>query len=135
MTQTTKRLTPEEKAAKEEIRRIEEKAARETFLAGLPLRLLNAQALARSLGTVDVTVSNKDSGLSVSFRQSKNPYMDTTITMDSDEWNMDELERELADIKRMQDEYQARYQLARSVWSRLSDTEQSVIVEFIAHLK
>lgn len=135
MTQTAKRLTPEEKAAKEEIRRIEEKAARETFLAGLPLRLLNAQALARSLGTVDVTVSNKDAGLSVSFRQSKNPYLDTTITMDSDEWNMDELERELVDIKRAQDEYQARYQLARSVWNRLSDTEQSVIVEFIAHLK
>lgn len=135
MTQIAKRMTPEERAAKEEIRRIEEKAAREKFLASLPLRLLNAQALARSLGTVDVYVSNNDAGLSVTFKQGKNPYLDTTITMESDEWNMDELERELADIKRVQDEYQARYHFARSVWNRLSDTERNVITEFIDHLK
>ena len=142
------KLTPSQKAE----RRLEQKAQiaaqaaeyerqRQEHLvmykASIPKRLMDAQALAASLG-IAVHVSLTATGPSVRFEYEDhhgNDYIDETITYETEEWELENLESILAARKAKRDAYDARRVVADGVWARLSDDEKVALKEHILWMR
>lgn len=139
-----KKLTPEEKlarkaeiAAREATAHLEYEQARATYKANLPRRIKDAQNLATVLG-VATHIELINSGPSVRFEyedHTYNLYVDTILTFDSDEWEIELLEEDLVKIKEKKDAYEARRVLAQEAWDKLTVGERLAIKEHLIWLK
>lgn len=140
--------TPEERAmrkalkiAEEANQRMTEEAAKAAadvvYKAGLPKRLMDAQAMACSCG-VAVHVELTTKGPSVRFEyedHSHKIYVDEILTYHSEEWEVECVEGKLRDLKVAQDAATARQLLAQSIFNKLTDEEKIVLKENIMWLK
>lgn len=103
----------------------------------IPKRLMDAQAIACHLG-VSTHVSLTETGPSVRFEcedHTNKIYIDSIITYNTEEWEIDTLETRLNELKIAHDEYNARRIVAQDVWGKLSANEKHAIKEQIAYLK
>lgn len=140
--------TPEERAMRKALKLAEEANARTAYeaervaadavyKAGLPKRLMDAQALASSCG-VATHVELTANGPSVRFEyedHSRKSYIDEKLTYQSEEWEVECLEGHLRALKAERDAAAARLVLAQSVFNRLTDEEKVAIKENIAWLR
>lgn len=125
--QREERLAREEAAAQ---------AALEAYYASVPKRLMEAQALANSL-YVSTSVNLGPSGPIVHFEYESEKYksfIDDTLHYQSEEWELEGLERRLQDLKEQVENEKQRYRAAESVWSNLSTADRQVLKEFIHRL-
>ena|ERR1017187_6512136 len=136
------KLTAEQKAEKKalaksmrEAEQLEYEQQRKEHLAmykaSLPKRMMEAEALASHLG-IAVHVSLTATGPSVRFEREdhhNNSYIDTTITYETEEWELECLEGTLKKLKDEKDAYDARRVVANGVWDRLSDEEKIALKE------
>lgn len=141
-------LTPEQKAERKALkiaaetaarlqRELEEKARLEAFKAGLPKRLMDAQALASKLG-VSTHVELTATGPSVRFEyedHSDNFYIDDTLTYESQEWDVEYIEGKLNELDEKHKAYEARKLVAQSAFGALTDEQKAAVKEFIRYLK
>jgi len=109
----------------------------EMYKATIPKRLMEAQELACHLG-VSAQVGLTDTGPSVLFRcedHTNKIYIDEVVTYDTEEWQLESLERNLKDLKKAHDEYNDRRIVADTVWDKLTSYQKHAIKEHIAYLK
>ena len=97
------RETKEEKAIREAREQAKSEAALEAYLQTVPKRIMDAQALAQSLG-ITTSVSLATNGPIVNFYDPNN-QVDDYLTYHTDEWELEYLERKLRDIKEERDAY------------------------------
>lgn len=125
--QREERLAREEAAAQ---------AALEAYYASVPKRLMEAQALANSL-YVSTSVTLGPSGPIVHFEYESERYksfINDTLHYQSEEWELEGLERRLQDLKEQVENEKQRYRAAESVWANLSTADRQVLKEFIYRL-
>jgi hypothetical protein len=140
--------TPEQKAAAKALKKqaeadakikydFERTAELAAYKASLPKRLMDAQALAASIW-VATHVELTATGPSVRFEHedhSKKLYLDSTLTYESESWEVESVEDRLKDIKHAKEESERRLQCAKSAWGNLEEDQRSCIKEFIHSLK
>ena len=136
------KLTPEQKARARQLKKdadavnqaayeLQQQEHLAMYKASIPKRLMDAQALAVSLG-VAVHVSLTATGPSVRFEEENHHdrlYIDETITYETEEWEFEGLENVLAGLKAKKDASDARRIVANGVWARLSDDEKVALKE------
>ena len=144
----TQKLTPEQKTAAKALRlqadadarmkaEFEQAAVLAAFKAGLPKRLMDAQALATSLCS-STHVELTESGPSVRFEYEDHGnkiYIDTTLTYNSEEWEVASLESDLNTVKLAKEEDARKLACAKSAWGNLTDDQQACIKKYIHYLK
>jgi KaiC/GvpD/RAD55 family RecA-like ATPase len=144
----TQKLTPEQKAAAKALRlqadadarmkaEFEYEAAKEKFKAELPKRLMDAQALAVSIW-VATHLELTESGPSVRFEyedHGNKVYIDTTLTYNSEEWEVASLESDLNTVKLAKEEDARKLACAKSAWETLTDDQQACLKKYIHYLK
>ena len=109
-------------------------AALEAYLLTVPKRLMDAQALAQNLG-ISVTVSLTETGPSVHFRDEAS-VIDDTLTYQTEEWELEYLERKLRDIKEEKEAIARRRAIAQDTWeNRLNPVEREALKEHIHSLR
>lgn len=129
----------------------EQAAAKALYLAGLPKRILDAQALAQSLevgvrvytdpgfGTcIAFTYGSYDdtSHLRVPSRDTdRAPVIEETLSYTSEEWEVEHLEGKLQELKKYNEDRGQRYLMATQVFARLTDPEKKAVKEFIYNLR
>ncbi len=116
----------------EHIRQCE--AARAFYVASVPKRLMDATALAGHVG-VSTEVNLTETGPSVRFHTDGEHYIESTITYDVDEWELESLEGDLTRIKEQQDAREARKVLAQNIFDKLDVHEKTAIRENIHYLR
>lgn len=125
--------TAEQKAARREREEAAAQAALEAYLATVPKRLMEAQALANSL-YVSTNVTLAADGPVVHFEYESEKYkcyIDSTLTYQSEEWELESLEGQLQYLKKSVDDESARLVIARAAWEKLASHEKVAIKEFI----
>ena len=127
MAKETKEQRAEREAREKEVA---EEAYKE-YLKTVPNRLMEAQTLAHSLG-VSTHITLDRTGPLVNFFDD-NENLDETCGYQTTEWELEYLERRLKEIKEKQNARKSRYNLAETVWNRLSKEEKTAIKEF-SHL-
>lgn len=126
-----KKETPEEKEARLALEARELAAYRDT----VPKRMMDAVALARSLGVhVNITLVYDSPCAEFTFYHDGWTSEDS-ITYTSEEWKLMALEVELRAMKEAQDAKEARRKLAQEIFDKLSNEEKSAIKEHIQQLK
>lgn len=124
------RESKEERLAREAREQAAVEATLEAYLLTVPKRLMDAQALAQNLG-VNTNVSLTATGPSVHFFDEAS-VIDVTLTYQTEEWELESLERKLREIREEKDARIARLALARDVWkNKLSETERAALKENI----
>ncbi len=115
----------------EEAQRLAEKAA---FRLTMPARLMRLTALAQSV-EVDNGIKLIENGVEMYIRRDESPYIDATLTYDSEEWEVESVERDLEQIKSDIEARMARRKLAQDVWTnKLSPEERAALKEHIYSL-
>ena len=127
------RLTAEEKRRILEEQEAEDKRAREAFRLTMPSRLQKLSDLAQSLG-VSAQVKLISTGVQLTVYHDSQPYIDSELTYDSEEWEVEHVESELQRLKDARDAREARLALAKATWVKLGTAEQSAVKEFIHSL-
>lgn len=103
------------------------------YKKSLPKRMMEAQALAKTVG-IEADVSMIESGPEITFRF---PYSagdgayGTQINYQTEEWEMENLESVLQERKEEYDAKTSRKALAQVVWSKLTPAEQAALKEHI----
>lgn len=131
------RETREERAERLAREEAAAQAALEAYYATVPKRLMEAQALANSL-QVSTSVRLGPDGPIVHFEyesEKYKSYIDSTLTYQTEEWELDSLEGQLRGLKEKIDEEAARLQVAKDAWEKLLPFEKTVIKEFIYMLR
>ena len=129
--------TKEEKAARMLQEEQVQLAALATYRASIPKRMMEAQALAESVG-VSVRVTLIDSGPKLTFRfpySNDEGYYMEELTYETEEWSLEGVESLLREIKGEQDTKTIRRKLAEETWKNLSDLEKAAIKENIYGLR
>lgn len=128
------RESKEERQAREALEQAAAEKALEAYLLTVPKRLMDAQALAQSLG-VGVNVSLIETGPRVHFYDESN-VIDDTLTYQTEEWELEYLERKLRDMKIDQDARVYRRGIAEDAWkNKLTETERAALKENIHWLR
>lgn len=127
------RESKEERLAREAREQAAAEAALEAYLLTVPKRLMDAQALAQNLG-ISVTVNLTEKGPSVYFHDEKN-QLDDTFTYQTDQWELEYLERKLQAIKDEKVARAVRVSLAQDAFARLTEAERVAIKENIFMLR
>jgi len=130
------------KEAREKITEVEKaeyelKAAAKlaTYKAGLPKRLMDAQARALKL-FVRCDVGLTESGPEVSFYYNQgDDFVDITLSYNSDEWAVVFLEGKLRNLQDQVDLRAARRLIAQNIWTTLDQEQKSCLLEHIEYLK
>lgn len=121
-----------------ELRRIEEarleEAAKLAFKASLPARLMQLQAVSPAAG-VNTRVSLTASGPCIEFTcqeyNNEGFYFKEELSYESEEWQVEYVERRLREFKEEIDARDARRALAESTWNSLPAADRQAIKEFI----
>lgn len=122
------RETKEQRLEREAREQAAAEAELEAYLLTVPKRLMDAQGLAQNLG-VSVNVNLSENGLSVHFYH-ESAVIDDTLTYQTEEWELECLERKLRDLKEEQEARKARTSLAEEAWkNKLTDDERAAIKE------
>jgi len=120
-----------------EMTRLEE-AAKLAFRAAIPARLMQLQADASASG-VNTRVFLTADGPGIEFTRyeydNKGSSFEETLTYDSDEWQVEYVERRIKEFKDEIDARAARKALAEEVWKGLRAEQKAAIVEFITYLR
>jgi len=127
------RETVEQRAARRAQEEAAAQAALEAYLASVPKRLMEAQALANSL-YVSTSVTLGPDGPIVHFEyesEKYKSYIDATLTYQTEEWKLESLEQRLKDLKETIDAEKARLAAAKAVWLTLPESDRKVLKEFI----
>jgi hypothetical protein len=106
---------------------------RKAFLLTVPMRLLDAQALAIELG-ISTNVRSSATGTEVSFYDSTS-LVDYKMGYDCEKWKLVELESDLFALKDARDYRELRRTAAMDAWAKISPQDQPLIKEFINILK
>ena len=146
MTTPKLKQIPEQKAAAKELKR-QQKAEQEAkwaaereaevaaYKAGLPKRLMDAQARATKLG-VRSEVSLTETGPEVTFYNDESGhYIETTLSYNSNDWEVESLERDLQLLQDRRDLAEKRRACAQSAWNNLSEDEKSCLREYITWMR
>lgn len=129
------------KLAEEANQRIADEAVRAAadaiYKAGLPKRLMDAQALAGSCGVAThVELTAKGPSIRFEYEDHSNKfYIDEILTYHSEEWAVEFVEGNLRDLKATHDAIAARSLLAQSIFNKLTDEEKIALKENIMWLK
>ena len=127
--------TKEQKALRLAVEEQAREAETAAFRATLPKRLFEAQCMASMLPDLTVSTTMTAVGPSVRFHREENPYIDTTLTYQSDEWEVILLEDSLKEMKAEQDARAARRKLAQEIFDGLSPESKQAIKENIYLLR
>lgn len=127
------KLTAEQRRVLREQEEEEARQAKIAFRASMPARLKKITELAKEVG-VDYTISLTDSGVVVTINREKNPYMDYTLSYESDQWEVEDAESSLQYIRREIEARIERQALAKGAWEKLSYDEKNAVKEFIHSL-
>lgn len=127
------RETKEERQAREAQEQARAEAALAAYLLTVPKRLMDAQALAQSLG-VGVNVRLTETGPSVHFYD-ESKVIDDTLTYQTEEWELEYMERKLRDMKIDQEAKIYRRGVAQDVFATLSREQKEAIIENIRYLR
>ena len=146
MTTPKQKQTPEQKALaksikiqaaadarmKQEFERAAELAA---YKAGLPKRLMEAQGRASKLG-VRNEVTLTETGPEVTFYNDESGhYIETTLSYNSDDWEVESLERDLQLLQDRLDLAEKRQAIAKSAWNTLDEDQKSCLREYINYMR
>jgi hypothetical protein len=132
---------PRETKEERELRRAAEAhaalIAKEEFKKTMPARLMVMQALAREI-CVSTRVDLTATGPSVTFSRYDHPNncfeFEETITYDSEEWEVEHMERKLRELREERDARNARLAVAQEVFARLTPEERLAVKEFARNL-
>jgi hypothetical protein len=127
------RETKEERETRQFLAEQARHAALAEYKATIPARLMNAQALASSIG-VDTQVSLTPTGPSVRFTKPDNDSWERTGSYEMEEWELEDLEMSLVDIRSEQEARAQRRIIAQEVWGSLSVLQKTSLKEFIHYL-
>jgi len=127
------RKTAEEKRLEREAEEAQRKQEKEAFRLTMPARLMRLSALAQQVG-IETNIRLIENGVSLKIQNESKPYIDSTLTYDSEEWEVDMVESELNSIKAEIDARAARRALAQEVWAKLSADEKAAVKENIYSL-
>jgi hypothetical protein len=132
------RETKEEKqlriAAEEHLALIQ----KQNFRAAMPAKLMQLQADASAAG-VNTRVSLTASGPTVEFTRyeydNKGSNFEEELSYDSEEWQVEWVDRRLREFKEEIDARAARKALAEEVWKGLRAEQKAAVVEFVTYLR
>jgi len=131
-------LTLQEKAvqvAAEEKYNAEQDTRIANFRALVPKRMALLTSLAEQVGvTVKLKLTEKGPEIHF-FIKDPNHNFSETLTYESDEWDIEWMEMKVQEIKEEQDAREARRNLAKTAFSKLSDEEKAALKEFIHYLR
>jgi hypothetical protein len=112
--------------------------AKEAFKATMPARLMKLQALA-SEASVSTRVLLTEAGPAVEFTRynydDRMNDLEETLTYDSEEWEVDHLERRMNSIKEEIDARRQRKALAENLWKDLPTDVKTGLKENIANFR
>lgn len=128
------RKTAEEKRLEREAQEAQREQEKEAFRLTMPARLMRLSALAQQVG-IETNIRLIEDGVSLRIQNDSKPYIDSTLTYNSEVWEVEMIEQELNDIKAEQDAITARRELALTVWAKLSDNEKLAVKENIYNLR
>jgi hypothetical protein len=143
---TKPKPTPEQKAYAKAVKaqaKADEKMKQEfdaaaelaAYKAALPKRLMDAQTRAGKLG-VKSEVTLTPTGPEVTFfNEEKGHYIETTLSYDSDDWEVECLERDLQLLQDRHDLAEKRKGVAQSAWGNLTEEQQSCLREYITWMR
>ena len=146
MTTHKSKLTPEQKAYAKAVKaqaaadqkikwEFEAAALLAAYKAGLPKRLMEAQGRASKLG-VRTEVTLTATGPIVTFsNEEKGHYIDTELSYESDEWEVECLERDLQLLQERQDLNEKRRACAQAAWNNLDEDQRSCLREYITWMR
>lgn len=132
-------MARETKEQREERLRAEAAAEAERkaqYLLTVPKRLMDAQALAQSLGLY-TSVSLREDGpeVTVQHHNLDGHYFDYKLGYDAEEWELVDLETRLQDLKFDIESRQERLSRAQSIWEGLDKVDRALVKEFISQLR
>lgn len=131
------RETKEQRAARQEQEQLAEQARLAEYRASVPARLMAASALAVSVG-VSANVSLTPTGPAVHFQSDWSgdaAGFDETITYETDEWELEYVERHLRTLKEEQDARAERRAVAQEVFDNLTPEQRAAVKENISWLR
>lgn len=109
--------------------------AKETFKKTMPERLMKLQELA-SESSVSTYVTLTPTGPAIEFtRYDQFNDFEVTLTYDSEEWEVDNLEHLMIVIKEEIDARKARQTSAEKLWQSMTDDERKSLKENIANFR
>jgi hypothetical protein len=125
-----------------ELRRAEEtrleEAAKLAFKATMPAKLMELQAISFACG-VNTRVTLTAVGPCVEFTRyeydDRGSNFEEELTYESEEWQVEYVERRLREFKEEIDARAARRALAESTWKSLGEADRRAIKEFITCLQ
>jgi len=113
---------------------VETKVAEELYKASLPKRMMDAHALAQKL-YVNVSLKLGNNGPILTFHDENKGFYETKINYDTEEWEIDIVERNLNEIVAANDAAALRYQIAKAVFDTLTLEQKDAIKEHIYTLR
>ena len=146
MTTPKQKQTPEQKALAKAIKvqaaadqkmkwEFERDAELAAYKAGLPKRLMDAQARASKLG-VRNEVTLTETGPEVTFYNDESGhYIETALSYSSDEWEVEALEHDLQRLQDRLDLAEKRQSVAKSAWGNLTEDQKSCLREYITWMR
>ena len=146
MTTPKQKQTPEQKALAKAIKvqaaadqkikwEFERAAELSAYKAGLPKRLMDAQARASKLGVKSEVTLTETGPEVVFYNEETGHYIETTLSYNSDEWEVEALEHDLQQLQNRQDLAEKRRAVAQSAWSNLTEDQQSCLREYITWMR
>lgn len=120
-----------------EMTRLEE-AAKLAFKAAMPARLMQLQADASGAG-VNTRVFLTSTGPGIEFTRyeydNKGSSFEEELNYDSEEWQVEHVERRIREFKEEIEARAARKVMAEEVWKGLRAEQKAAIAEFITYLR
>lgn len=128
------KMSVEQRRIQREAEEAAEKLAKEAFRLTMPSRLM--QLFARAQGVnISANIRLITSGVEMTVYHDSHPHIDSTLTYDSEEWEVEMVEDSIDLLKADIDARQARRELAQDVWTnKLSPVERAALKEFIHSL-
>ena len=129
---------PRETKEQKELRRVAEEhsamLANQEWLKGLPKRIFEAQSMASMITGITVITSLAPTGPIIQF-QNQEPYIDTTLTYQSEKWEMENLEEILLKIKAQKVAFKLQALRAQEIFGSLSSEDKVALRTHIHSLR
>ena len=138
--------TPEQKAYAKAVKaqaaadakikyQLEQAAELAAYKAALPKRLMDAQARASKLGVKNEVILTETGPEVVFYNEESGFYIETTLSYNSDEWDVEHLESQLQTLQNRDDLKEKRRSCAQSAWNNLDDDQKSCLREWITWMR